>query len=189
MSEQTTTSGGQSSEKSLTFKAAELHGLVDKYPIETIVHVSDENGKPYILLKDIDDKPYWRPYGYEKIEDVRRFHEWELNAQRKFREESRSPEELDELRNLIMSICLVTDFFELVDEKQEFIAGLLTKISAIWYCRDKKLDYNTFDPEKIDASQEKDMMAYFQLAMFYVNSFLTTMEQAVRSMKTPGAGS
>lgn len=143
-------------------------------PIESIIYVSDEQFRPYILLKDIDDQPYWRPYGGESIENIRKFHEWELEAHKKFKDERRTAEEIDYLRNALMSISFVVNFFNLdTDIQQDFLGGVLDKTAFIWFCKDKKLDLKTFKPEE----HADELQPYLSLAAFYITSFFDTIEQ------------
>jgi len=150
------------------------------YPEETIIYVTDEMFRPYILLKDIEGNLYWRPYGGETIENIRKFHKWELEAQKKFKDEKRSHEELDFLRNLLMSVTMVVDFFDLGDQtRQDMLGGVLDKISFKWYCADKKLDEKTFVP----GDHEEDLKIYFELVMFYVTSFFNMIHGVVDSVE------
>lgn len=129
--------------------------------------------RPYILLKDVDGNPYWRQYGGEPIEDVRKFHEWELEAQRKFKEETRSQEEMDELRNIILSLSIVVGFFDLGDMTNELDEQLVTRVALKWYCKDNQLEYTPATAYK--HADDDGVAPYFHLAMFYINSFIETM--------------
>lgn len=129
--------------------------------------------RPYILLKDIDNEPYWRPYGGEKIEDLRKYHAWELEAQKKFKDEHRSQEEIDYLRNLLMSITMIASFFEFDETfKQDMLGELLARMSIQWYCKDNKVDIHGFRPE----GYEDKLNPYYNLVAFYVSSFFTTVQ-------------
>ena len=174
MNDQTLTLDGESSENTLTCLRSELCDEADKHPVETIIKVKDENFRPYILLLDVDNNKYWRPYGGEKIEDIRVFHKWELEAQRKFKDEHRSTDELDYLRNILMSIWVLSNFFGFEEEMvNELMAGAITKIATKWYCADNKLDEKTINVEEHD----EQLKIYFSLASFYVSSFFATMTQ------------
>lgn len=167
-------SEGQSSVNQLECLSDELPSLLDKHPLETIVRVKNENFRPYILLDDVDGNKYWRPYGGESIDDIRKFHKWELDAQKKFKDEKRSDDEVDFLRNILMSVWMVSQFFELdQDTVNEFIGETITRISIKWLCKDKSLDEKTFSVE----SHEEDLKVYFHLASFYVTSFFATMTE------------
>ena len=174
MNDQTLILDGESSENTLTCLRSELCDEADKHPVETIIKVKDENFRPYILLLDVDNNKYWRPYGGEKIEDIRIFHKWELEAQKKFKNEHRSTDELDYLRNILMSIWVLSNFFGFEEEMvNELMAGAITKIATKWYCTDKKLDEKTINVEEHD----EQLKIYFSLASFYVSSFFATMTQ------------
>ena len=139
--------------------------------------MTDENHRPYILLKDADDVLCWRPYGGEPIEQIRKFHKWEVEAQKKFSSEQRSHEEIDYLRNLLMSMTLVSDFFEFDENmKQDMIGEILAKLSIQWYCKDKNENLTTFNPqEHLD-----ELQPYYNLVMFYVTSFFTTIQEVAQ---------
>lgn len=159
----------------------ELPDKAQELPIETIVRVKDRSYRPYILLNDIDDKPYFRPYGGESMEDLRKFHKWELEAQKKFRDEKRTDDEVDYLRNVLMSVWTFTNFFDMGEEfMQETVGNVITKIAIIWYCKDKNMKVSEFDPEK----HAEDSGSYLSLASFYVSSFFSTMMSvAARSVE------
>jgi len=136
--------------------------------------------RPYILLKDVEGNPYWRPYGGEPITTVRLFHKWELEAQKKFKDEHRSVDEIDYLKNLLMSVSMVIDFFDLGDNvRQDMLGGVLDKISFKWFCKDKGLDENTFVPQ----DHEEELKVYFNLVMFYVTSFFSTIQSVSDNVK------
>ena len=172
MNAPTTNSDVHSSTKARVCSKSDLADEAKKLQEESIVYVSDEMFRPYILLKDIDGELYWRPYGGEPIEQVRKFHTWELEAQKKFKNERRSQEDMDYLRNILMSVSLVSDFLEFEDQmKWEMLGAVVTKIAHVWYVKDNNLP-NDIDPEK----HEEGLNAYFSLAMNYVTSFFTTMQ-------------
>ena len=174
MNDQTTTSEERSSVSSLECLRAELVNEADKHPLETVMIVKDENNRPYILLDDIDGNKYWRPYGGESKENIRLFHKWELEAQRKFKDEKRSNDEVDFLRNILMSVWMVSQFFELdEDTVNDFMGETITRISMKWFCKDKGLDEKTLNPE----DHEEDLKIYFSLASFYVTSFFATITE------------
>ena len=174
MSEQISISEGQSSENQLTCLRNELPDLADKHPLETIIRVKDENYRTYILLEDVDGNKYWRPYGGEKIEEVRAFHKWELEAQKKFKDEKRSNEEIDFLRNILMSVWMVSKFFELDEDMvNEFMGETITRISMKWYCKDKNIEEDSLNIDE----HEEGLKVYFHLASFYVTSFFATMTE------------
>ena len=176
MSESTTISAEQSSTKSLLLSKKDLQERISEFPEETIANVSDEMFRPVILLKDIDGNPYWRPYGGESLEDVRMFHKWELEAQKQFKEKSRSQEELDYLRNAIMSVSMICDLLDITEEGDLTVSELLSsvgwKISIRWYCKDNGHDYKTYDIDQVT----EDIKVYYQLAMFYIQSFINTIK-------------
>ena len=176
MSESTTISAEQSSTKSLLLSKKDLQERILEFPEETIANVSDEMFRPVILLKDIDGKPYWRPYGGETIEEIRLFHKWELEAQKQFKEKSRSQEELDYLRNAIMSVSMICELLDITEEGDLTVSELLSsvgwKIAIRWYCKDRGLDF-----KKHDVYQSTDeIKVYYQLAMFYIQSFINTIK-------------
>ena len=155
-----------------------MESRIDEFDVDTIIMASDEMFRPYILLLDIDNNKYWRPYGGEKIEDVHKFHEWEIEAQRHFKEKARSQEEIDYFRNAMLAIGLLSDLLNLNQENDESFAKQLIEsavfaIAMRWYCKDKGLDYRKFIPSQ---ETETDMNIYYQLAMFYATSFVNTMQ-------------
>jgi hypothetical protein len=155
-----------------------MESRINEFDVDTIIMASDEMFRPYILLLDIDGNKYWRPYGGESIEDIHRFHKWEIEAQRHFKDKARSQDEIDYFRNAMLSIGLLTDLLSLNQDKEESIASQLVEsavfaIAMRWYCKDKGLDHRKFVPS---SETEEDMNVYYQLAMFYANSFANTIQ-------------
>lgn len=134
--------------------------------------------RPVILLKDIDGNPYWHPYGGETMEEIRVFHKWELEAQKQLKEKSRSQDELNYLRNAIMAVSMICDILSITDDNEddltisELLSSVGWKISIRWYCKDNGLDYKTYDTEQFS----DDIKVYYQLAMFYIQSFINTVK-------------
>lgn len=143
------------------------------------MYVADEMFRPYILLKDIDGNPYWRPYGGESIEDIRKFHKWELDAQKEFKDNARSPEDLDELRNIVFATNMFLSFFGFSDDDPDFaqqmFGELVHRIAKKWYSKDKGLVYKEVlkDPSKI---QSEELAVYFQLAFNYISNLYMTLK-------------
>ena len=153
--------------------------------------MTDELFRPYILLKDIDGKPYWRPYGGEPIEEVRVFHKWELEAQKQFKEKSRSQDELDYVRNACLAIRLITDLLGIHEDGDELkVSDLLEsvgyQICVRWYCKDKGIDYKTFN---VVETEDEELKVYYQLAMFYIQSFVNTFESVRNNVRASSMNS
>ena len=150
---------------------------VSSLPEETIALSSDEGNRPYILLKDIDDKPYWRPYGGEPIEEVRRYHKWEVEAQRHLKEKARTINEVDTVRNAVASVFTIGNLLDMTaEETTTFLEAVCYKISLRWYCADNGIDY-----AKLTVPTDKDWedgKIYYQMAMFYVQSYCRTFTLA-----------
>ena len=107
------------------------------------------------------------------------FHKWELDAQKKFKDEKRSSDEIDFLRNILMSVWMVSQFFELdEDTVNDFMGETITRISMKWFCKDKGLDEKDLKVE----DHEDDLKVYFHLASFYVTSFFATMAELAGSV-------
>jgi len=189
MNESISISDAQSSTKSLALSREEMEEKVSSLPEETIVNCASEMFRPYILLKDIDDKPYWRPYGGEKLEDLRRYHKWELDAQRHLKEKARSQEEVDYFRNAMLAVALVADLLDMNGddgkELMEMIDSAAYAISLRWYCKDKGIDRKTFDPM---TNPDEELPVYYQMAVFYATSFANTM-RCVRENVEVASGS
>lgn len=161
---------------SITYNRKDLPDAASRHPEETVVYVADEMFRPYILLKDIDGKPYWRPYDGQPIENVRKYHKWELEAQRQFKDTCRSQEELDALRNVIMSVQIMYDFLEMdVNDNEgieQFLALITTKTALLWYCKDTGVKYEGYDKT---TPPDEAIQPYLQLAWFYIKSYMDTM--------------
>lgn len=159
--------------------------MAKKLPEESIIYVTDMNNRPFILLKDINGELFWRPYGGEPIEQIRKFHKWELEAQEKFANDHRSNDEVDALREILMAVSLVSTYFELDEQtKNDFIAGILSKTSIDWYCSDKKIDRSKLVPDKSkldpDEKTVEELHSYYALVAFYVNNFFNMINEVVQ---------
>ena len=136
------------------------------------MYVSDEMNRPYIILKDIDGNLYPRAYGGESMEDIRKFHKWELEAMQKLKDKARSEDEVTHLRNVVMSVGNIADLMEFTtDEVRGFLESVVYKISIRWYCTDKGIDYKKFEPKE---QADDELKVYYQMAMFYAMSFCNT---------------
>ena len=152
----------------------DLGELAKKLPIESTVRVSDRGFQPHILLKNVNDEPYWRPYNYEPIEEVRIIHKWELDGQRMFQDKARSSAELRKLQQVLMATVLVNEFYELETLDCEMLPMMLqtlvTKIGLEWYQEDNGKDKEPSDEE---------IAPYFTLVTEYINSYVATKNGAV----------
>ena len=185
MSDSTTIQDVRCSTTSITYNKKDLPDAALKHDIETIIYVADEMFRPYILLKDIDDNPYWRPYDGQPIEMVRKYHEWELNAQKQFKEKHRSQAEIDTLRNVLMAIQVVYGFFEMdlsdAEFMQQLLAAVATKTSTDWLCKDKNVSFDYVLKEEHTEEEEAELNEYFSLAWQYISSYFNTVRAVAES--------
>ena len=187
MSEQTSTSEEPSSKKPLTCSSDKLQELTDKVPIETIVTL-EEDGSRRILLKDIDGELYWRPYGGETIEEIRKFHEWELAAQRKLKDKSRSSEEMDVIRNVLMSLGVLTQFLSLESDMSDYLLAATTERIALMMYRNDKQDQNITLESNDDDAKVYLTLAHHLVVNFYIcwNAISTSVEKSNEETKQKG---
>ena len=191
MNDSTTTQDVHCSTKSIMYNKKDLADAALKHDIETIVYVADEMFRPYILLKDIDDNPYWRPYDGQPIEMVRKYHAWELEAQKQFKEKSRSQEEIDELRNVLLAVQVVYGFFELEEQKDDtFIGDVLTVVSTktalMWYCKDLNKKYEDVRKGVDDPGEKSTLNAYFSLSWYYISNFFNVLRTVSENAAAAG---
>ena len=163
-----------------------MESRIEEFDVDTIILASNEMFRPYILLLDIDGKKYWRPYGGESLDDIHKFHQWELEAQRHFKEKSRSQEEIDYFRNAMLAIGLLSDLLAVGKENNEGFAmelmeSVVFAISLRWFCKDKGLDYKKYIPNE---EVNEELNVYYQLAMFYATSFINTIKSVKDSIPT-----
>ena len=181
MNESTSISVEQSSTNSLTLSKKELIEKASSLPEETIVYASDEMNRPYIILKDIDGNKYPRAYGGESMEDIRKFHKWELEAMQNLKDKARSADEVTHFRNVLMSVGNIADLLDFTpDEISGFIESVVYKVSIRWYCKDKNINYKEFVPKN---QADNELIVYYQMAMFYAMSFCNTFMSVKENME------
>lgn len=145
------------------------------------MYASDEMNRPYIILKDIDGNKYPRAYGGESMEDIRKFHKWELEAVQRLKDKARSEDEVTHFRNVIMSVSNIADLLDFTpDEIREFIESVVYKVSIRWYCKDKNINYKEFVPKD---QADDELKVYYQMAMVYAMSFCSTFTSVKENME------
>jgi len=153
--------------------------LITKHKVWDIVRVKDRANKPYILLgkEGEDDTKFWFQFHGESKEDMSKYVEWKISADKLSVDKKRSPEELDYLRRVCLSVGVLSDLIR----DEEFTDAIMTSIIG---CIAKRW-YDTDHPDAKDAGSDDEMTVYCELVYTHIKQLCSIVTGVVGTMMSP----
>lgn len=165
--------------ESKTVSYSELESLKQTMNLWDIVCVKEENNKAYILLGK-EDEPRsrtWINFNGEDKETLQKFFDWVEDGRKLYERKARSTEELDHLRQVMISIGILSNLMEDPDYIKDMIHCALFKIAFRWYRADHPGDLT--DEQIVDLPE---FSPYSEMVIRYVarlSDFITSVRNSV----------
>lgn len=131
----------------------------------TIVCVKEYLNRPYILLGREDTPPekrVWIVFNGEMRDKLDQYFSWMSEAQTIYEKKARSPEEMDYLRQTMLSIGFLSDLISDNEFTETTVQACLTKIAEKWYTADHPNQH-------MDSVTNEEFIPYLELVMKYVD--------------------
>ena len=172
-----------------TVKLADLPKLKDTEPLWTIVCVEEHNGEPQILL-GVDDKPetrFWFRYDGSSKEVYETYVKWKEEATSLYKDKARSPEEMDYLRTVTISMGIIVDLFKwfaddsAIQISKALMEGIVAALGTKLYVSDHP---EVKDNPKILETSGAKIVPYTELVIKYMtrlHELLSNYKQVVSS--------
>ena len=165
--------------KSKTVSLADLEKLKSE-PAWTIVCIKELMNKPYILLGDEKTEPkdrMWVCYTGDTKEHMLQYFHWMDESKKLYAAKARSSAEMDELRQVMLSIGVLADLFKDDEYIENTTKCALTKIAMRWWRTDHP------DQEVTDETiiSDEQFIPYLDLVIKYVDrlqKFITEIRQS-----------
>ena len=175
-----------------TVKLADLPKLKDTEPLWTIVCVEEHNCEPQILL-GVDDKPetrFWFRFDGSSKEVYETYVKWKEEATSLYNDKARSPEEMDYLRTVTISMGIIVDLFKwFADDSalqisKALMEGIVAALGTKWYVSDHP---EVKDNPKILETSGAKIVPYTELVIKYMtrlHELLSNYKQVVSSKES-----
>ena len=172
-----------------TVKLADLPKLKDTEPLWTIVCVEEHGGEPQILL-GVEDKPetrFWFRFDGSSKEVYETYIKWKEEATSLYNDKARSPEEMDYLRTVTISMGIIVDLFKwFADDSalqisKALMEGIVAALGTKWYVSEVK------DNPKILETSGAKIVPYTELVIKYMtrlHELLSNYKQVVSSKES-----
>ena len=156
-----------------TVKLADLPKLKDTEPLWTIVCVEEHNGEPQILL-GVEDKPetrFWFRYDGSSKEVYETYVKWKEEATALYNDKARSPDEMDYLRTVTISMGIIVDLFKWFNDdaalqiSKALMEGIVAALGTKWYVSDHP---EVKDNPKILETAGAKIVPYTELVIKYM---------------------
>lgn len=160
--------------KTVTF--AELEQLKESSKVGDSYIVSDKRNAVYALLDDVDGKTYWYDTNGKTTTEILKLNECYKEGQRKFKENKVSREFLEMMREVLLAISVLGNFFEWSDETvKQLVDSAIVELAVGLYKKDKSFTGTADDLENND-----EFTSYIQMVTMYARTFVGIV-QSVRS--------
>ncbi len=158
-----------------TVTLAELEGLKASSKVGDTYIVSDDRCAVYALLDDADGKTYWYDTNGKSVEEILKLNECYKEGQRKFKENKVSREFLEIMREVLLAISVLGNFFNWSDETvANLINSAIVELALGLYKKDK-----SFTGTADDLKDSDEFTSYIQMVTMYARTFLGIV-QSVR---------
>lgn len=156
-----------------TVKLADLPKLKDTEPLWTIVCVEEHGGEPQILL-GVDDKPetrFWFRFDGSSKEVYETYVKWKEEATALYNDKARSPDEMDYLRTVTISMGIIVDLFKWFNDdtalqiSKALMEGIVAALGTKWYVTDHP---EVKDNPKILETAGAKIVPYTELVIKYM---------------------
>ena len=156
-----------------TVKLADLPKLKDTEPLWTIVCVEEHGGEPQILL-GVEDKPetrFWFRYDGSSKEVYETYIKWKEEAVALYNDKARSPDEMDYLRTVTISMGIIVDLFKWFNDdaalqiSKALMEGVVAALGTKWYVTDHP---EIKDNPKILETAGINIVPYTELVIKYM---------------------
>jgi len=156
-----------------TVKLADLPKLKDTEPLWTIVCVEEHGGEPQILL-GVDDKPetrFWFRFDGSSKEVYETYVKWKEEATALYNDKVRSPDEMDYLRTVTISMGIIVDLFKWFNDdtalqiSKALMEGIVAALGTKWYVTDHP---EVKDNPKILETAGAKIVPYTELVIKYM---------------------
>ena len=193
MSQESTTSDlNINFQEAKTVKLADLPKLKDTEPLWTIVCVEEHGGEPQILL-GVDGKPetrFWFRYDGSSKEVYETYVKWKEEATALYNDKVRSPDEMDYLRTVTISMGIIVDLFRWFNDdaalqiSKALMEGIVAALGTKWYVADHP---EVKDNPKILETTGAKIAPYTELVIKYMtrlHELLSNYKQVVGANET-----
>lgn len=156
-----------------TVKLADLPKLKDTEPLWTIVCVEEHGGEPQILL-GVEGKPetrFWFRFDGSSKEVYETYIKWKEEAVALYNDKARSPDEMDYLRTVTISMGIIVDLFKLFNDdaalqiSKSLMEGVVAALGTKWYVTDHP---EVKDNPKILETAAANIVPYTELVIKYM---------------------
>lgn len=156
-----------------TVKLADLPKLKDTEPLWTIVCVEEHGGEPQILL-GVDGKPetrFWFRFDGSSKEVYETYIKWKEEAAALYNDKARSPDEMDYLRTVTISMGIIVDLFKWFNDdaalqiNKALMEGIVAALGTKWYVSDHP---EVKDNPKILETAGDKIVPYTELVIKYM---------------------
>ena len=154
---------------------ADLEELKMTKNVGDAVELVDCDGEVVVLLDDIDGDRHWQKAKGRAIEEVLKLNEWYKDGQRKFRNDAAPREFLDQMREVLLAISVLSNFYEWTDDiVGTLIDNAIVKLAFVRYCQ-----VTEFKGDISELEHSNDFAGYVQMVTVYAKTF-TDIVVAVR---------
>lgn len=174
-----------------TVKLADLPKLKDTDPLWTIVCVEEYGGEPQILL-GVEGKPetrFWFRFDGSSKEVYETYIKWKEEAVALYNDKARSPDEMDYLRTVTISMGIIVDLFKWFNDdaalqiSKALMEGVVAALGTKWYVTDHP---EIKDNPKILETAGTNIVPYTELVIKYMtrlHELLNSYKQVVDANK------
>ena len=175
-----------------TVKLADLPKLKDTDPLWTIVCVEEHGGEPQILL-GVEGKPetrFWFRFDGSSKEVYETYVKWRDEATALYNNKARSPDEMDYLRTVTISMGIIVDLFKWFNDdaalqiSKALMEGIVAALGTKWYVTDHP---EVKDNPKILETAGTKIVPYTELVIKYMtrlHELLSNYKQVVGANET-----
>ena len=175
-----------------TVKLADLPKLKDTDPLWTIVCVEEHGGEPQILL-GVEGKPetrFWFRFDGSSKEVSETYVKWRDEATALYNNKARSPDEMDYLRTVTISMGIIVDLFKWFNDdaalqiSKALMEGIVAALGTKWYVTDHP---EVKDNPKILETAGTKIVPYTELVIKYMtrlHELLSNYKQVVGANET-----
>lgn len=154
----------------------ELEGLKSTSKVGDTYIVADKHNAVYALLDDIDGNTRWYDTNGKSVDEVLRLNEWYKDGCRKFKENKVPREFLDMMREVLLAISVLGNFFKWSDETVgTMVDNAVVELAFELYKKDK-----AYTGSIDDLADNDEFAGYIQMVTMYGQSFLAIV-QSVRA--------
>ena len=140
--------------------------LINRKNLWDMIRVKDRMNLTYILLGREDDKStwFWLNYNGESVESLEKYVKWRTEADKMFGSKRRSDDEMNQVKNLALSIGNICNVVEDSDFHNQLTMLIMSSLAYKWYSKDHPgVDMN--------AVSDDDRQTYLVLVSTYFQWF------------------